>query len=253
MFLGLTLGCCVCHDHKFDPVTQREFYQLFGYFGSLTERAMDGNALLPPPTLSLGPPKDEKKVAQLKADIAALETAVKQKLALFDNPANIASLEPRQQAWEREAAKDGRGLPRNVRRLLAVSPTKRMARQKRALREYYIRYIYSGSRTVFDPLNSQLAADRKELVAAEATAPSTLVMQDMPKPREHLRADPRRLRPQGSQGRARRAGRHRAALAQGLRRPIACRWPNGSSIRGIPSPPGSRSIVFGSSISARAS
>jgi hypothetical protein len=184
VFLGLTLGCCVCHDHKFDPVTQREFYQLFGYFGSLSERAMDGNALLPPPTLSLGPPKDEQKVAQLKAEIAALETTVKQKFALFDDPANIASLEPRQQAWEREAAKDGRGLPRPIRRLLAIPMAKRMARQKRTLREYYIRYIFSRSRSVFDPLNEKLAADRKELIAAEATAPSTLVMQDMPKPRD---------------------------------------------------------------------
>ena len=81
VFLGLTLGCCVCHDHKFDPVTQREFYQLFGYFGSLTERAMDGNALLPPPTLQLGPPQDEQKIKRLKTEIAALESTIKDKLA----------------------------------------------------------------------------------------------------------------------------------------------------------------------------
>ncbi len=184
VFLGLTLGCCVCHDHKFDPVTQREFYQLFGYFGSLTERAMDGNALLPPPTLSLGPPKDEKKVAQLKADIAALEATVKQKLATFDDPKTSAALDAPQQAWEREAAKDGKGLSRPIRRVLAVAPAKRQARQKRALREYYVRYIDRGSRSVFDPLNAKLAVARKELVAAESTAASTLVMQDMPKPRD---------------------------------------------------------------------
>ena len=38
VWLGLTAGCAACHDHKFDPLTQKEFYQLFSYFYSLTEK-----------------------------------------------------------------------------------------------------------------------------------------------------------------------------------------------------------------------
>lgn len=41
--LGLTLGCSQCHDHKFDPITQRDFYQLFAYFNTLSDQGLDGN------------------------------------------------------------------------------------------------------------------------------------------------------------------------------------------------------------------
>jgi hypothetical protein len=45
VFLGLTVGCCQCHDHKYDPLTQREFYQFFAYFNS--DREVDIDAPLP--------------------------------------------------------------------------------------------------------------------------------------------------------------------------------------------------------------
>jgi len=41
--LGLTLGCAQCHDHKYDPITQRDYYQLFAYFNTLSDQGLDGN------------------------------------------------------------------------------------------------------------------------------------------------------------------------------------------------------------------
>ena len=59
VFLGLTTGCAACHDHKFDPISQQEFYQLGAFFNNTTQPAMDGNQKDSPPVLAL--PKSEFK------------------------------------------------------------------------------------------------------------------------------------------------------------------------------------------------
>src|SRR5205823_2413301 len=46
VWLGLTLGCCRCHDHKYDPITQKEFYQLFAFLNNCDE----------PPPMPVSPP-----------------------------------------------------------------------------------------------------------------------------------------------------------------------------------------------------
>ncbi len=81
VWLGLTLGCAVCHDHKFDPVSQKEFFQLYAFFNSLTEKAMDGNALLPPPVMKLPTQDQEAKLAKLREDLAGTETRIREEAA----------------------------------------------------------------------------------------------------------------------------------------------------------------------------
>ena len=65
-WLGLTIGCARCHDHKYDPITQREFYQLFAFFNNVPESGLIKNEN-PPPVLSVPSQEQEKELTRLSA------------------------------------------------------------------------------------------------------------------------------------------------------------------------------------------
>jgi len=86
VWMGLTLGCARCHDHKFDPLAQKEYYQLFAYFNNVPETGSvdrGGNAN---PILSVPAPDEQAKIDELTGKIAALQ-AQRQAAADPDKPA----------------------------------------------------------------------------------------------------------------------------------------------------------------------
>ncbi len=80
VFLGLTVGCATCHDHKFDPVSQREFYALTAFFRNTTQYVMDGNISDPPPTLVVPSEEDRDDWYRLRQEAAEIEEALEDRL-----------------------------------------------------------------------------------------------------------------------------------------------------------------------------
>lgn len=74
-FMGLTVECARCHDHKYDPLTQKEYYQLTSYFDNIDEAGLYSyfTSSIPTPTLLLTKPEEDKSIAGLKSEIADLE------------------------------------------------------------------------------------------------------------------------------------------------------------------------------------
>lgn len=76
VWLGLTLGCARCHDHKYDPLSQRDFYRLFAFFNNLPEMGntgRDGNA---DPQIPAPLPEQTVRIAELEAALAKREEAL---------------------------------------------------------------------------------------------------------------------------------------------------------------------------------
>ncbi len=76
VFLGLTLGCARCHNHKYDPFTQKEFYQVFAYFNNVPElgRAMKyGNS---PPVVPAPTREQQRQLDALNARMQALAAQI---------------------------------------------------------------------------------------------------------------------------------------------------------------------------------
>ncbi len=112
IFMGMTLGCAVCHDHKFDPVSQKEFYQLFAFYNASADAAMDGNALAPPPTIKVPTSEQTAMIADLENKIASTRDQITTSLAAVDyvDPgagAVAVSTEPADFIWIEDEAPAG--------------------------------------------------------------------------------------------------------------------------------------------------
>jgi hypothetical protein len=92
--LGLTLACAQCHDHKFDPITQKDYFRLYAFFNTVSDKGLDGNAgVNPGPSIRARTVLRSPETPELRREIAALEADLAK-----PDPRVLAAWEKREQA-----------------------------------------------------------------------------------------------------------------------------------------------------------
>jgi hypothetical protein len=155
VFLGLTVGCAQCHNHKFDPISQREYYQLFAFLNNADE-----------PTLALGTPEESARHAALLAQLKV----VQQELDVY-----IEGLYPQQLVWEKSLTTEARNkFKPAVRAALRIPAEKRSDVDKAVVRK------------VFLPTDAGYRERQRtvqQIRARMPKVPTTLVMRERAQPR----------------------------------------------------------------------
>ena len=183
VWLGQTLTCARCHDHKFDDFTQRDYYGLFAFFHNVTEKGIgDYGAQYrrsSPPFLVLATPEQEAALA----DLRHREAAAKQALDELDQ-----QLLAEQPVWEEDlrkrisdppSAAETPEVPQEIVVILEKPLADRTDDDNRQLTHLH-QTSHAGRKAQADKL-AELARQAKE---AEGAIPTALVMEEMPTPRE---------------------------------------------------------------------
>ena len=93
VWMGMTAGCAVCHDHKFDPLSTKEYYSMYSFFHSAADPALDGNKINTPPILRVPMPGADERLAELDAEIAKVNQRISAEVAKIKY-VDPASLDP---------------------------------------------------------------------------------------------------------------------------------------------------------------
>lgn len=93
-FMGLTMRCGQCHDHKYDPISQKDYYRFFAFFHNVPENGLDGQTGNAVPYIKAPTPDQQAQLDTLNKKLAEEDAALK---------ARKAEIAPAQAAWEQTA------------------------------------------------------------------------------------------------------------------------------------------------------
>jgi hypothetical protein len=99
VWMAMTMGCARCHDHKYDPIRQKDFYRFFAFFNTIPEKGLDGTMGNAQPTIQLPSAEQAVELKRLKQEIKLREDALAE-----------AKVDPLLEKWQRETWHGSRNL-----------------------------------------------------------------------------------------------------------------------------------------------
>ncbi len=137
-FMGLTVGCAVCHDHKYDPITQRDFYQLYAFFNNIDAEPETPGRDVHEPALRLPSPEQEAELQRLDDSIKEAASNVKKLQPDKSNAAADAEVAA-SSTQQLEAAKSTlASLTEERKRLIAAIPVSLIMKERTDVRPAHI-------------------------------------------------------------------------------------------------------------------
>lgn len=171
VWLGLTVACAQCHDHKYDPITQKDYYRLYAFFNNVPENGLDGQKGNAMPYIPTPTPQQE----QAMREHARLVTAAEAELDEPDGEVDVM-----QMYWEIGPRDGSVKLPEPIERILGTPADQRSDRQRHELRHYYRRHVSPPLRQK----QERLATVTRQRDQFNARIRTTMVMAEMDKPRD---------------------------------------------------------------------
>lgn len=168
VWLGLTLGCARCHDHKYDPITQNDFYSFFAFFYNIPEQGKgpgrQGNF---EPVVSLPTQAQQSRIGDLRRISRTLTS-------------QLASLTSQLDRITSSLTSDDPDLSEALSEIIKVPPEKRNKDQVKALEDFLI----ASRLPELGETRAELSRVNATLKKEEASVPSAMVLEEMAEPRQ---------------------------------------------------------------------
>ena len=169
IFMGLTLKCARCHDHKFDPLSQREYYRFFAFFNSVPERGIDGAIGNAVPLIRFPSSEQQTKLTNFSDKLAAKQKNIN----AYQNDAV-----ERAEAWAQSQKATLRAQNKSEKNtaleaIVLIDQEQRTDEQKQKLRDHFL----SQDKT-YQELKAATEQAERDRDNFENRIPSTMVMRD---------------------------------------------------------------------------
>jgi hypothetical protein len=173
VWMGLTVACAQCHDHKYDPITMRDYYGLYAIFNGVPENGLDGRHGNAVPVVRLPTRDQQEELGRLRAVLQTAESRLAQP------PAEVVG---ELEQWKASLSEADilAGLPEPLRNVVALAPESRSAEQASELEKHFKEKVSVS----WKRLRDEVADARKAVEGFEKAIPTSMVMGEMAQPRD---------------------------------------------------------------------